>query len=378
MVASVAGGVKPASIIDIEQRFYRQLIAGQQREQGSMPLAAELEELVFKLEVEREAAMQRLEKKQQAQALIDNIRNQLVKTLLGELDNHIAMPQLFLKDSAISNKQLLLLELISSPQLDLNRLRPVVADIPWLGRDLITIVNSPAFVAKRPQGSDIQVNDLKLVLNYIGMEQLRLYIPYYLCRHWLSANPSLVWVNRKVWRYLQLQAVAARALAQLHQQDGILLYSVALMQQLGMSLLLGVAANIYERLRHTWRREAMAQRDGELHDAVSVCQFPLEQLWPIIAAHSANLCWQVPSALGFADAAPIKLLRERASSVAFSSLSDAAKILDKSACYAKCLLLEELQQLSFSDKKLLFTYYELSEQEQIRLSGQNFRKTEPV
>ena len=62
----------------------------------------------------------------------------------------------------------------------------------------------------------------------------------------------------------------------------------------------------------------------------------------------------------------------------FTSLSDEAKTLEKSVCYAKCLLLEESQQLSFSDKKLLFTYYELSEQEQIRLSGQNFRKTEPV
>lgn len=145
MVASVAGGAKPAAVLDIEQRFYQQLILGQQRGYGGAELSAELEALAFKLEVERDAAMKRLAKKQQTQALISSISRQLMKSLQGELANHIAQPELFLKDSAMSNKQLLLLELLNSPRLDLNRLRPIVTELPWLARDLATIVNSPAF-----------------------------------------------------------------------------------------------------------------------------------------------------------------------------------------------------------------------------------------
>lgn len=224
----------------------------------------------------------------------------------------------------------------------------------------------------------MQVSDVKLVLNYIGLDLLRIYIPYYLCRHWLSSHPSLVWVNRKIWRYSQQQGIAVRSLAQLHQQDSVKLYSVALMQQLGMSILLGVSANIYEQLRHTWMQEARKQRDVELHDAVSVCQLPLEEIWPMIAAQSAALTWQLPTALGFGDASAVNLLREVATSSGFSFLGEEAKTLEKSACYAKCMLLEDYQQLSFSDRQMMFSYHEISEQEQIRLSGQNFRRTDPV
>ena len=378
MVASVAGGAKPAAVLDIEQRFYQQLILGKPRSQDGAALSAELEALAFKLEVERDATMTRLAKKQQTQALIDGINAQLVKSLQGELANHIAQPELFLKDSAMSNRHLLLLELLNSPRLDLNRLRPIVAELPWLARDLATIVNSPAFANKRLQDSEVQVSDVKLVLNYIGLDLLRIYIPYYLCRHWLSADPSLVWVNRKVWRYAQQQGIAVRSLAQLHEQDGVKLYSVALMQQLGMSILLGVSANIYEQLRHTWMREARKQRDAELHDAVSVCRLPLEKIWPMIAEQSAQLTWQLPTSLGFGDACSVQLLREIGTSAGFTFLSNEAKIIEKSYCYAKCMLLDDYQELSFSDRQMMFSYHEISEQEQIRLSGQNFRRTDPV
>ncbi|KFZ37516.1 hypothetical protein HR45_10940 [Shewanella mangrovi] len=378
MVASIVGGAKPSAINDIEQRFYQQLISGQQRGASLNPLESELEALAYKLEVERDAALKRLEKKQQAQQLIEQLGEQLTKLLLGELGNCLSQPQQFLKDSNVSDKQLLLLELLNSPRLDLNRLRPVIAEIGWLGRDLTTIVNSPSFMARRPQHSDTQVQDLKLVLAYIGLDNLRVYIPYYLCRHWLSPSPSLLWVNRKVWRFSQLQGIAARALAQLHHQEHSLFYAIALMKQLGMSVMLGVSAGLFEQLRQTWMREAATEQDSALHDAVSVCQFPLAQVWPLIAEQSLALSWKLPESLGFGDAKAVEVLRELTETKGVFDLTDDAKLIAKAACYAKCLMLEEVQQLSFNERQLMYRYYELSEQEVIRLSAQNFRKTDAV
>ncbi|QSX34345.1 HDOD domain-containing protein [Shewanella avicenniae] len=378
MVASLVGGAKPSAINDIEQRFYKQLISGQQRGAVSNPLDAELEAIAHKIAVEREAAIKRLEKKQQAQQLVAQLTEQLTKLLQAELGNRLSQPQLFLKDSAVSDKQLLLLELLNSPRVDLNRIRPIVAEIGWLGRDITAIVNSPSFMARRQQHSDTQVNDLKVALAYIGLDNLRAYIPYYVCRYWLSQSPSLLWVSRKVWRYSQLQGIAARALAELHQQDPTLFYTIALMKQLGMSVMLSVSADVFEQLRHTWMRQALVERDSALHDALSVCEFPLDLVWPMIAEQSLALTWKLPESLGFADVKAVSILRELTEAKGVVALSDDAKIIAKSSCYAKCMLLDEGQQLSFNERQLMYRYYELSEQEAIRLSGQNFRKTEAV
>lgn len=51
-----------------------------------------------------------------------------------------------------------------------------------------------------------------------------------------------------------------------------------------------------------------------------------------------------------------------------------AAIVARANCYAKVLLLEEMRQIEPQEKRLMFDYYELSEQEVLRLKAQNYRK----
>ncbi len=150
---SVAGGVKPGSVIEIEQRLYQQLILGKQRiDSGDDELEPELEAVAFKLEVEREATLERLARQQQAKALYQRVSAQLTDTLAAELGNRLASIEEVTRLSGITDKQILLLELLQHPRLDLARLRPVVAEQSWLVRDLSSLVNSPSF---RPAGRRI-------------------------------------------------------------------------------------------------------------------------------------------------------------------------------------------------------------------------------
>ena len=55
-------------------------------------------------------------------------------------------------------------------------------------------------------------------------------------------------------------------------------------------------------------------------------------------------------------------------------MSEDAAMVAKASCYAKVLLLEEQQQIDPQEKRIMFDYYQFSEQELIRLKGQNFRK----
>lgn len=376
MVASVSGGFKPAPVAALEQKFLQQLILGTQ---ANTPVwddpEPELEAIAFKLEIEREAAMERIAKKQQTKQLAQQINSQLHMSLKTELANQLASLDIIQRHSPVSDKHLLLLEMLHSPQLDLNRLRPAVASQAWLVRDLTNMVNSPVFGARRPQNKDLQVSDLKLVLGYIGMDNLRLLIPFYICRHWLPlGHTGLLWINRKLWRYAQIQGVATRALAALHEQDGALLYALSLMRQLGASVVLGMGASIFEQLRGNWLKEASKARDKELYDAVAVSEFPALEIFQQVQEHAMRLNWQLPQALGFADSALITWLQELEDKQGFEQMPLLAQLVAKASCYAQSLLLDESHQLSFRDKQLLNSYYAMSEQELIRLQGQNYRK----
>lgn len=376
MAISVAGGVKPGIIIEIEQRLYRQLIVGKQQSTVMFDdIDAELDADANKLDIERQAIRARLEKQLQAKAVYDAVSKQLIDTVNNAIEHQIASTDLILKHANISDKQILLLELLQSKNLDLSRLRVVVSGLHWLCRDLTNMVNSPAFRARRSQSCDVQVTDLKLVLSYIGLENLKIIIPYYCLRNWLpSGHANLLWTTRKLWRFSIVSGIAAQALAKLHNIDTSFVYCVTLLNQLGTSVVLSNSARLYEKTWGTWLREASGSRDKELYDAVMATEFPASVVCEQVINNGSKLNWQLLDTLEFKDCRLTKMLHELDQTLNFCELSAEAKIVAKATCYAKVLLLEELRQLEPQEKRIMFDYYEFTEQELIRLKAQNYRK----
>lgn len=162
MAKSIAGGVRPGIIIDIEHRLLKQIIVGKQKAAASMfdDLDRELENDANKLAIERDAVFERLSKQIQARQVYEAVSKQLITTVNSTLDNQLASPELLIQHSGINASQMLMLELLQQKNLDLSRLRLLIADLPWLARDLTNMVNSPSFRHKRQQRSDVKVTEI--------------------------------------------------------------------------------------------------------------------------------------------------------------------------------------------------------------------------
>ena len=378
MVFKVAGGMKPGAIIEIEKRFYQLLIVGKQKSSwAGDELGEDLFDAASKLEVEQQALRDRIEKQQQQKSVFEAVSNQLVTTIISEMDHQLDTTESLLAESPVTNTQWLLLELLHSPKLDMKRLLLVVKNTSWLHQDLVNLVNSPAFRQSRDQSNDVQLSDLKLVLNYIGLEQLKLLIPYYCMRHWLPNNhATILWTTRKFWRFANMAAIAARAIAVLNEEDESLVFTLSLVNLMGSSLVLRKCAQVYENTRGKWLREASESRDKNVYDAVLATEFPSEQVCEHVLKLGSMANWQILEHHGFGNSLLLKLIKEMDQTLNFSDLSKPSAIAIKATVYAKVLLLEEQNQLDPRERKMLFDYYEFSEQEIIRLKAQNFRKQE--
>ncbi|AQS40141.1 HDOD domain-containing protein [Shewanella psychrophila] len=376
MAISVAGGVRPGKIIEIEHRLYQQLIVGKQKSKSMFDeLDAELENDANKLAIEREAVLERLAKQIQAKQVFEEVSAQLINTVNNAVDHRLSSPEQVLKYSGINESQLLMLELLQSKNVDINRLKPLIAEQAWLVRDLTNMVNSASFRHRRPQRSDVKVTDIKLVLNFIGIENIKLLIPYFCTRNWLpSGHANLLWTTRKLWRYSVVSAIAAQTLAKLHQKDGSFVFTCTLLSQLGPSVVLKNSAKLFEETWGIWLREASGSRDKEVYDAVVATEFPAEKVYNLVLEHGNKLNWQLLHHLDFEDSAMTKVLAELDNNLSYKELSEDAAMVARANCYAKVVLLEELRQIDPQEKRIMFDYYEFSEQEVIRLKGQNYKK----
>ncbi|WP_350431699.1 HDOD domain-containing protein [Shewanella sp. H8] len=376
MAISIAGGVRPGKVIEIERRLYNQLIVGKHKA-CAMPdeLNLELEDNANKLDIERKALKRRIEKQTNENSVYLDVSAQLTNTVNCTIENTLTYPQMILDTSGSSESQILLLDLLLEPDVNINRLRPIIESISWLSRDLINLINNPTSVHLRPNHADVQVTDIKLGLNYIGIENLRLLIPYFCLRHWLpSDNANLFWVTRKLWRYSMISAIAAQALAKLQNKDPNLVYICALMYQFASSIILSQSGHIFDKIKGTWLSEASHGRDKQVYDAILATDFPAQAVLEQVMQHSHCLNWQLLSLLKFDDSPITQVLKELDQNYLFTELSVDAAMVAKASCYAKVLLLEEQQQIDPQEKRIMFDYYQFSEQELIRLKGQNFRK----
>ncbi|AZG34933.1 MULTISPECIES: HDOD domain-containing protein [Shewanella] len=376
MAISIAGGVRPGKVIEIERRLYKQLIVGKHKA-NAMPdeLSVELEQSANKLDIERQALKVRLEKQAKEKNVFLEVSAQLTHTVNHAIEHQLAHPQMVLEASGISESQILLLDLLLHSDLNINRLRPIIESISWLSRDLINLINSPASGHRRPKHTDVQVTDIKLVLNYIGIENLRLLIPYFCLRHWLpSGNANLLWITRKLRRYSMVSAIAAQTLAELHNEAPSLAYSCALMYQFSTSIILSQSGHMFDNTWGTWLREASHSGEKQVYDAIMATDFPAQAVLDQVIQHSHRLNWQLLTLLKFEDSPITLVLKELDHDYHFTELSADAAIVAKASCYAKVLLLEEQQQIDPQEKRIMFDYYQFSDQELIRLKGQNFRK----
>ncbi|WP_372871582.1 HDOD domain-containing protein [Shewanella sp.] len=376
MVISAVGGVKPGKVLELERRLFRQLIVGRQKaSKMADELDQELESIAFKLDIERAAVLERIERQQKSRETFQAVSAQLTDTIMDEIAITLSDMDRLIQRSHLTETQLALFEQLCKASPDMGRIRLLMNGVGWLSRDLTNVVNSTSFRQRHPQRADVQVTDIKLVLNFIGVENLRQLVPYYSMRNWLPTGHScLLWTNRKLWQYSLMCATAARALARLHQRNETLAFVSAMLEQFGITMVLGSAAAIYEKNWGNWLREASASRDKELYDAVMATEFPAEQVLKLVFEHSSKLAWAIPARLKFDNHEMVQSLKALDETLTISELPLDAQILAKASCYAQVTTLEEARLLEPQEARLMYRYYGLSEQEVIRLSAQNYRK----
>ncbi|WP_025820829.1 HDOD domain-containing protein [Shewanella marina] len=364
---------KPFEVIDFEERFFKQVLVG--RKQLDMEEEEDIDEESFKLDIEREAVMARMAKQRKAKEVFEAITGSFYKTFNHEVGIQFSRPSLVFEHIDVKQIQLELLFLVSKENLEFKKIRPLVEQVDWLVEDFTKLVNSPSYRSRRDDANDVKITGTQLVLSFIGIESLASILPFYVFQHWFPHNQnSLARSSRKLWRYCLVAAIAAGALAKLHNLNERYFYICGLVNQLGMLAVLRNCASVYDHLWGNWLRESIGYKDKEIYDSVLATSFPTADIYHNVDEKAGDLTWKLLEQVGFGTNPITQTLKEFSSANCVEEYSDEGKIIAKALCYAKVYILEETKQIDLKEKRMLFEYYGISEQEDLRLQGQNFHQ----
>ncbi|CAH9055041.1 hypothetical protein PSECIP111951_02721 [Pseudoalteromonas holothuriae] len=270
-------------------------------------------------------------------------------------------------------------DLLAVKSASVGRLEPLVNDLSWLGRELVSLVNLPQYRKKSSSSTTVKVDTPALSLRYLGLENLQWVIPTYAMRHWLphSTDPFSL-MKRKLRELSMTTALAAKELAVLHGVKEQSAYTLGMMLDIGKAALTRLYLRTYEKV---WQDRVLKARNKghkDLHTALLELGPDPLFLRNLLLEHSATVTQQLIEKMAFRYL-PFNAIMEEFS-VSYLPNSNKklidplplTEILKKAHGYALYILLKDNHFIEDDETQIWFSYLALTKSEQKALSTCSF------
>jgi len=282
---------------------------------------------------------------------------QVNKQVNDEFDNkaYLYNSVLSIEDAAPT-----IIELLSLRATSINKIKPLATSLPWLANDLVSLVNKPQY-RKR---ADVQVNDAKLALSYIGLDNLKLVMPTFILKHWLPKSTApFSLMKRKLWNDSLSIALASSVLAEQSSVNCYTAFTTGMLSNIGQFAITRCFLNTYNRMYKHELREAFNAKDKRLHNILSKIENPPELLLEQLILRSSKLSAELIELMNF-DRLPItEAMFDLAYSETIDKMSPIAQIVTKAKVYVNYLSLAKDNLINDEEKSMLFESAKLNKAE---------------
>jgi len=313
------------------------------------------------LSVEKEAEQEKIVaaygaehfRNQVTDTFYEQVRSQVNKEF--ENKTHLYHNILCIEDAAPT-----ILELLALRATSINRIQPLATSLPWLATDLISLVNKPQY-RKR---ADVQVNDAKLALSYIGLDNLKLVMPTFILKHWLpNSTAPYGLMKRKLWNDSLSVALAASVLAKDKKLDWYTAFTTGMLSNIGQLAVTRCFLNTYNEMYKKALRQAIADKDKLLHNVLVKVDNSPELLLEQLTLRCSKLSADLIELMSFNRLPITEAMFDLAYSDNIDAMSPIAQVIAKAKVYVSYRSLTKAKLIDDNEVALLFETVKLSEQE---------------
>lgn len=268
-----------------------------------------------------------------------------------------------------------ILDILSVKSASVGRLEPLVNDLSWLSRELVTFVNLPYYRKQRNKHTSVKVDNPSLALRYIGLDNLKFVVPTFAVRHWMphSTEPFPL-LKRRLRDSSMACAIAAQELAKLNGVNEIHAFTLGMLLDVGKIALVRLYLRTFELV---WQRKvtlAREEQQKDLHTALLELKPDPLFLSTLLSEHSLKVTEKVIDKMAFRFL-PFKFAMEQLTMplAKGDSLLPLTQVLQKACCYSQYITLVEHQLVESDEAALWFEFFNFTKSELNQLEKTNFQ-----
>ena len=268
-----------------------------------------------------------------------------------------------------------ILDILAVKSASVGRLEPLVNDLSWLGRELVTLVNFPYYRnQRRKKNTAVKVDSPALALRYIGLDNLQLVIPTFAVRHWMphSTEPFSL-LKRRLRDSAMANAIAAQKIAEINDVNEIHAFTLGMLLDVGRITLVRLYLKTFEQV---WQRKvqiARQENQKDLHTALLELKPDPLFLTTLLCNKSIQVSARVIDKMAF-KYLPFKGVMEQLQNGVNKgdSALPLTQVILKARCYSQYLILKEHQLIEPDETAAWFSYFQFTKTELKTLQTSNF------
>lgn len=324
-----------------------------------------------KLSSERQAWLKRIKTIQKHEHITEVVRKRIEQMVEKEFTTKINLIHEKKFKLPISQNEIDLFKLLITPETDVNLISRKIKSLPWLQSELIHIFNKYGYL----QHATVAIQDPKLIMSYMGFENIRLWFGYLCSRHWLPMKNFRI--HNAVRRFLSYQTTHALAVRKLSKNKNLLndsFYLASFLRNAGAIMTLYVASNIVDECWSKWLKDAEIRKESELYETILMTEFPIKLIQKIWLNQLNKINLSTLNNFKWDEDHIINWVVEIDQAKSFSALSEEAQIIEKGACFAKVHLIEHWAKGVLNIAPKIYQYYNIDEAELALLKQINYEK----
>ncbi|ALQ06823.1 MULTISPECIES: HDOD domain-containing protein [Pseudoalteromonas] len=267
-----------------------------------------------------------------------------------------------------------ILDLLAVKSATVGRLEPLVNDLSWLGRELVTLVNLPYYRKQRSKNTSVKVDSPALALRYIGLDNLQLVIPTFAVRHWMphSTEPFSL-LKRRLRDSAMANAIAAQKIAQINNVNDIHAFTLGMLLDVGRIALVRLYLKTFEQV---WQRKVQIARQEQrkdLHTALLELKPDPLFLTTLLNNQSLAISAKVIEKMKFKYLPFQGVMQQLVNGVdKGDTMLPLTEVMLKARCYSQYLNLKEHQLIESDETTAWFSYFKFTKTELKTLETSNF------
>lgn len=241
---------------------------------------------IEKLTAEQNARLAEAQAKK-IKAVSDKLNKRIVESLIPQFSssNNVAVSILGLSEDIT-----ILLDTLSARACSVSQLEPKITCLPWLQDAILKDINSPQNRRLDGRGKPIIIESIRTALSTIGIENLRVLIPFFILRY---CTPQITdpypEIKTKLTEYTVGVANAMSRLADVSELRKFDSYVLGMLCNLGICASTRQYFKAYDKAHLTYSQEVMHARDQGTYSALQTIKASPTDLAKLYKLHAPAL-----------------------------------------------------------------------------------------